>query len=229
MKLILFDIDGTLLLTDGAGRKAMESALLAVFGASGDPTYRYDGKTDRQITREQMRYAGVADDTIDARMQDVVDQYLMNLGETLEREPGAAQLCEGVHALLDAVERSPEVVMGLLTGNVRGGAAHKLRAVGLDIARFRINAFGCDHEHRPELPRVAQRRAHEELGLELPGDRIVIIGDTPADIACGRPIGARAIGVATGRYAVDELAAHSPHAVFANLADTDRVLEALLA
>ncbi len=229
MKLILFDIDGTLLLTDGAGRKSMEAALNAVFGVSGDPAYRYDGKTDRQITREQMRFAGVDDQTIDARMHDVFDLYLANLHGVLERDPAAAQLCEGVPDLLDAVERTPGVVMGLLTGNVRDGAARKLRAVGLDIERFRIGAFGCDHEHRPELPRVAQRRAHEALGHEVPGDRVVIIGDTPADIQCGRPIGARAIGVATGRYGVEELAAHSPYAVFVNLADTDRVLEALLA
>ncbi len=229
MKLILFDIDGTLLQTDGTGRKSMEAALTLVYGASGDPAYRYDGKTDRQIAREQMRHAGIDNATIDARMNDLLDAYLGNLGEALVRDPASAQLCEGVHALLDAVEGSTDVVMGLLTGNVRDGAAHKLHAVGLDIGRFRINAFGSDHEHRPELPRVAQRRAQETLGLDLPGDRIVIIGDTPADIACGRPIGARAIGVATGRYAVEELAAHAPHAVFADLSDTERVLEALLA
>ncbi len=229
MKLILFDIDGTLLQTDGAGRKSMEAALHVVFGASGDPTYRFDGKTDRQIVREQMRYAGVDNETIDARMNDLLDAYLGNLRETLIRDPASAQLCDGVHALLDAVEGSTGVVMGLLTGNVRDGAAHKLHAVGLDIARFRINAFGSDHEHRPELPGVAQRRAQASLGVDMPGDRIVIIGDTPADIACGRPIGARAVGVATGRYAVEELAAHAPHAVFANLSDTDRVLKALLA
>jgi len=229
MKLILFDIDGTLLQTDGTGRKSMEAALTSVYGASGDPAYRYDGKTDRQIAREQMRHAGIDNATIDARMNDLLDAYLGNLGEALARDPASAQLCEGVHALLDAVEGSTDVVMGLLTGNVRDGAAHKLHAVGLDIVRFRINAFGSDHEHRPELPRVAQRRAQETLGLDLPGDRIVIIGDTPADIACGRPIGARAIGVATGRYAVEELAAHAPHAVFADLSDTERVLEALLA
>ncbi len=229
MKLILFDIDGTLLWTDGAGRKSMEAALLQVFGAAGDPSYRYDGKTDRQITREQMRSAGIDNAVIDERMDEVLSVYLQNLGEFLTRDPGAAKLCHGVDVLLNAVEAEQGVVMGLLTGNVRDGAAHKLKAVGVDIARFRVNAFGSDHEHRHELPRVAQRRAQETLGLDLPGDRIIIVGDTPADIACGRPIGARAIGVATGRYGVEDLAAHSPHAVFADLTDTDRVLEALLA
>jgi phosphoglycolate phosphatase-like HAD superfamily hydrolase len=229
MKLILFDIDGTLLWTDGAGRKSMEAALLQVFGAAGDPAYRYDGKTDRQITREQMRSAGIENAVIDERMDEVLAVYLQNLGAFLASDPSSAKLCHGVDALLNAVEAEQGVVMGLLTGNVRDGAAHKLNAVGVDIARFRVNAFGSDHEHRPELPRVAQRRAQETLGLNVPGDRIVIVGDTPADIACGRPIGARAIGVATGRYGVEDLAAHAPHAVFADLTDTDRVLEALLA
>jgi phosphoglycolate phosphatase len=229
VKLILFDIDGTLLRTDGAGRRAMEGAMLARFGTPGDTTYRYDGKTDRQIVREQLRWAGVDDAAIDAQMDDLLSDYLHILGRDLVETPANAQLCEGVPALLDAVERETEVLMGLLTGNVQQGAAHKLAAVGIDFARFRVNAFGSDHESRPELPAVAQRRALEIMGLTVPGDRVVIIGDTPADIQCGRPIGARAIGVATGRYGVEELAAHAPHAVFSDLTDTARVLEALLA
>lgn len=228
MKLILFDIDGTLLWTDGTGRKSMEAALRTVFGSPGDPSYRYDGKTDRQITREQMRGAGFDDAQIDARMDEVLSVYLTYLGATLATDPSSAKLCHGVDVLLDAVEARDDVVMGLLTGNIRGGATHKLQAVGIDVSRFRANAFGCDHEHRPELPRIAQQRAFEQLGVTVPGDRVVIIGDTPADIHCGRSIGARAIGVATGRYAASDLAEHAPHAVFDDLTDTDRVLEALL-
>ncbi len=229
MKLVLFDIDGTILWTDGAGRRSMEAALEAVYGMPGDPSYRYDGKTDRQIAREQLRAAGVPDRDIDARLDALLDTYLRNLTDVLASDPLAARLCEGVEVLLDAVEARPDTILGLLTGNVEGGAARKLGAVGIDFTRFRVNAFGSDHEHRPELPRVAQQRARTALGMDVPGERIVIIGDTPADIACGRPIGARAIGVATGRYGVDDLAAHAPHAVFPDLRDTDRVLEAILA
>lgn len=228
MKLVLFDIDGTLLWTDGAGRRAMEAALLTTFGVAGDPSYRYDGKTDRQIAREQMRAAGVPDVSIDARLDALFDTYLANLERELVAAPDAAQLLAGVEALLDAVESESRAVLGLLTGNVAGGAARKLGAVGVDVARFRVNAFGSDHEHRPELPRIAQQRARTALGLDVPGDAVVIIGDTPADIACGRPIGARAIAVATGRYSEDDLAAHAPHAVFPDLRDTARVLEAIL-
>lgn len=229
MKLVLFDIDGTILWTDGAGRRSFEAALMTVYGMPGDPTYRYDGKTDRQIAREQLRTAGLADADIDARLPELLDTYLMHLGDALASDPAAARLCTGIELLLDAVEARHDTVLGLLTGNVERGAARKLDAVGLVFSRFRVNAFGSDHEHRPELPRVAQLRARETLGVDLPGDRIVIIGDTPADIQCGRPIGARAIGVATGRYTVTDLAAHEPHAVFADLSDTNRVLEAILA
>jgi len=229
VKLVLFDIDGTLLWTDGAGRRSMEGALLQLFGASGDPSYRYDGKTDRQITREQMRAVGFDDATIDARMDDVLAAYVLRLQAHLESDASAARLCAGVHPLLDAIEAHEGAELGLLTGNIEQGARCKLRAVGLEFGRFRVNAFGSDHEERPQLPSFAQRRARDVMGLDLQGDRIIIIGDTPADIHCGRSLGVRAIGVATGRYGVDELASHDPHAVFATLEDTDAVLAAILA
>ena len=91
-----------------------------------------------------------------------------------------------------------------------------------------MNAFGCDAEHRPDLPAVAQRRARELLGLELAGDDLVVVGDTPADIHCARPLGARAVGVATGRYSVEELAEHAPRAVLPSLRDTDAAVAAIL-
>jgi phosphoglycolate phosphatase-like HAD superfamily hydrolase len=227
VKLVLFDIDGTLLWTDGAGRRAMEGALLEIFGTAGDPEYRYDGKTDRQIAREQMRGSGIEDDVIDRRIDDLLDSYVRRLEVELQRDD-SARMCSGVPALLDALADRESAVLGLLTGNIERGARRKLNRVGIDFNQFRINAFGCDHENRPELPAIAQRRAREIEGLEIEGQRVVIIGDTPADIHCGRSLGVRAIGVATGRYSVDELSSHSPAAVFATLDDTDAVLEAIL-
>jgi phosphoglycolate phosphatase-like HAD superfamily hydrolase len=228
VKLVLFDIDGTILLTDGAGRRAMEGAMAAVYGSTGASTYRYDGKTDRQIAREQMREAGFDDATISARMDTLFAEYERRLRAELEGDRSLARLCAGVEPLLDALEARDDAMLGLLTGNIEQGARHKLRAVGIDFARFRVNAFGSDHEERPQLPAVAQRRARELAGVDLSGDRIVIIGDTPADIHCGRALGVRAIGVATGRYSVDDLAAHGPAAVFATLEDTEAVVAAML-
>ena len=227
VKLVLFDIDGTILWSDGAGRRAMTAALTHVFGSAGPTDYRYDGKTDPQIVRDLMRLEGHAEETIDERMAQLIERYLSGL----EAELSAGlhtHLFEGVPELLDALEARDDIVLGLLTGNLRAGAALKLRSAGIDMYRFRIGAFGSDHHHRPELPAIAQRRAREELGLEIPGDAMVVIGDTPADIECGRAIGARALGVATGRYTVAELESHSPLAVFSTLADTEAVLRVIV-
>ena len=205
----------------------MTAALTQVFGGAGPTDYRYDGKTDPQIVRDLMRLEGHAEEMIDERMAPLIERYLTGLEEELAAGLHA-HLFEGVPELLDALEARDDIVLGLLTGNIRAGAALKLRSAGIDMDRFRIGAFGSDHHHRPELPAIAQRRAREELGLEIPGKAMVVIGDTPADIECGRAIGARAVGVATGRYTVEELASHSPLAVFPTLADTDAVLRVIL-
>ncbi|HEY0971464.1 MAG TPA: HAD family hydrolase [Gemmatimonadales bacterium] len=228
MYLVLFDIDGTLLWSDGAGRSAMEAALTTVFGSTGSPDYRYDGKTDRQIVRELMRAEGHDDSHIDAAMDRLVENYLEGLREELSNGTHVAHVLPGVPVLLDELEARDDVVLGLLTGNLEQGAALKLGAAGIDFSRFRVNAFGSDSERRPDLPAVAHARARDQLGLELAGNRVVIIGDTPADIDCGRSLGARAIGVATGRYPVEELRSHGPAAVFEDLSDTAAVVGAVL-
>jgi phosphoglycolate phosphatase-like HAD superfamily hydrolase len=229
VKLVLFDIDGTILSSSGVGRRAMEGALTHVFGSPGSTAYHYDGKTDRQIVRELMRLEGRDDAHIDEHMDTILAQYLDRLDGELRSGERTFQVFEGVCELLDALEARDDAILGLLTGNVAQGAAAKLGSVGIDMGRFRVNAFGSDHEHRPELPAIARRRAQESLGVALAGADVVVIGDTPFDISCGRAIGARAIGVATGRYSTAELAEHEPAAVFETLADTDAVLAAIFA
>ncbi len=228
MKLVLFDIDGTILASGGAGRRAMESALTDVFGGSGPEGYRYDGKTDPQIARELMRLAGHDDARIDALLPALIVRYLDGLEQEVAGGVRRMTIFPGVCDLLDALEARADIVLGLLTGNVDRGAAIKLRAAGIDPARFRVGAFGSDHAHRPELPGIAQRKARESLGMHIDGDQIVVIGDTPHDIECGRAIGARAIGVATGRYDVAHLRACRPFAVFPDLSDTPCVMEAIV-
>ena len=227
MKVVLFDIDGTILLTDGAGRRAMLEALEATFGTAGDPTVRYDGKTDMQIVREAMRGAGHDDPMIDERMAAVMDRYLAGLRRELASATGSVRLMHGVTVLLDAIDARDDMVLGLLTGNIVAGAEAKLTVAGIGFTRFRVGAYGSDHEHRHELPAIARDRAATLLGRAVAGEDIVIIGDTPADIACGQTVGARALAVATGHYSVDELAAHAPAAVFADLGDTAAVLGAI--
>ncbi len=228
MKLVLFDIDGTILLSDGAGRRAIHRALIEFFGSTGPADYRFDGKTDRQIVRDLMRIEGHGDAHIDARMDPLLSRYVECLDSELGMEGYSSRLLNGVEALLTALEARDDVILGLLTGNVEPGARAKLRAVGLDPNRFTVGAFGSDHEHRPELPAIAQQRARDELGIDVPGADIVVIGDTPADIECARGVAARAIGVATGRYEVDELHAHGAAAVFQDLTDTEAVVRAII-
>ena len=227
MKLILFDIDGTILWTNGAGRRAMESALTMHFGSAGPAAYRYDGKTDAQIVRESMREAGHDDSRIDRLMAGVLRDYLVKLEHELAAPHTALRLYEGVVPLLEALEQRGDRILGLLTGNVVIGATMKLRAVGVPVERFAVGAYGSDHEMRHELPAIALNRARLLSGAAIQGDRAIIIGDTPADIQCGRGVGARAIGVATGHYTVEQLNAHSPFAAFADLRDTAAVMRAI--
>ncbi len=227
MKLVLFDIDGTLLLSDGAGRSAITRALQEVVGTTGPADYFFDGKTDPQIVRELMQFAGLTDERIDADMERLLSRYVECLHEELRAPGRRPYTLPGVPSLLDALERHADVILGLLTGNLQEGAVAKLSAVGLDPSRFQVGAFGSDHELRSELPAVAQARAQLLMGVEIPGAQIVVIGDTPADLTCGRTLGTRAIGVATGRHSVEALARHDPLTVFENLNDTDAVVRAI--
>ena len=228
MRLVLFDIDGTLLNSGGVGRASMQRALAEVFGSAGNPSYRYDGKTDKQIVRDTMRLEGHSDEHIDSRMETLIGLYLDGLRTGVKSGKFHVRPLDGVVELLDALEARKDVVLGLLTGNVELGARVKLSAAGIDPDRFRINAFGSDHELRPQLPAIAQRRASETLGLDIAGERLIVIGDTPADIDCGRSLGAKAIGIASGHYSVEQLEAHDPYAVFPSLKNTQQVLESIL-
>ena len=228
MKLVLFDIDGTILLTDGAGKRAIHRALVEVYGSSGPDDHRFDGKTDPQIVRELMRIAGHGDEHIDARMSLLFERYVEYLDDELTRGSGDVRVMPGIPELLDTLDDRDDVVLGLLTGNLVAGARAKLMAAGIDPDRFSVGAFGSDHETRAELPAVAQRRAREELGLSIEGENVVVIGDTPADLSCGRAIGARAIGVATGHYSVEDLLSHQPAAVFPDLSSTEDVVRVIL-
>ncbi len=226
-RLVLFDIDGTLLSAGGAGGRALRDALLEVYGETGPiGSYSMGGRTDPQIVRELLTAAGMAMDDIEPRLDGVWDAYLRNL----PREIGRAQVraLPGVPALLDRVDAGgPSTVLGLLTGNVVQGARMKVEAAGLAFGRFRVGAYGSDHWQRPELPAVAARRARELTGTEYAGKEIVIIGDTPFDIACGEHLGVRTIAVATGGHTAASLAACGPDYLFHDLSDVDAVWAAI--
>lgn len=226
MRLVLFDIDGTLLNAHGAGKRSVTRALEEVFGTAGPvATHRFGGKTDPQICRELLHLAGVSAAAITSKLPRVLERYLGHLEAEL-RLPGAVEVLPGVVELLDRLAADPTVTLGLLTGNVREGAKLKLGVPGLE-GYFPFGAFGSDDADRTALPRVAYQRAQQHTGHRFEGEQIVIVGDTPADVTCGRSIGARALAVATGPYLLTELIAHQPSSAFATLSVTDEVLAAI--
>lgn len=230
-RLVLFDIDGTLLLSGGAGRRAILAALSDVAGigpgTGSVDAVRFDGKTDPQIVVELFEAAGQPLDG-PARIDQVLDRYLHHLETDLGANGHLATVMPGIHPLLESLAAEPAVVVGLLTGNVARGAAIKLTAAGIPTDQFHVGAYGSDHAVRAELPPIAALRAAPLFGRSPRGAEVVIIGDTPADVTCGLGLGATAIGVATGHYATDDLARAGAAHVFADLADTDRVRSAIL-
>ena len=226
-KLVLFDIDGTLLDPAGAGRRAMLAAMERVFGTTGPADgYRMAGKVDTQIVTELLRGAGLDDARIRATLPTYWAQYVAELQRIIGEHP--VRVLPGVRPLLERLREHPQVVLGLLTGNIRAAAWIKLTAVSLAKYFDEMGAFGDEAHSRPELPVIAARRAAERFGKEFQGKDIVIIGDTPADIQCGQAVGAKTIAVATGPYSCEALRQHNPDYCFPDLRDTEAVMAAIL-
>jgi phosphoglycolate phosphatase len=226
-KLVLFDIDGTLVSAQGAGSRAFRRAMMEVFGETGPiDSYDFHGRTDPQIARELLRLAGLEDAAIDRRLPDLWGAYLRELAVELERPESEVRVLDGVGALLDALHATGEHLVALLTGNIEPGARLKLGAAGL-WERFDFGAYGSDHERRDRLPAVAVRRARERVGVDFRGRDIVIVGDTPFDVSCGRSLGVWAVAVATGKHSTGELAAVGADVVLPDLADTERAVLAI--
>jgi phosphoglycolate phosphatase-like HAD superfamily hydrolase len=226
VRLVLFDIDGTLLSARGAGRRALELALRDVFGTAG-PIERYDfhGSTDLQIVRDLLGAAGIPGPQIAAGEGRLFARYAERLEAEMTAGEGVA-VYPGVHVLVEGLGGLEGCVVGLCTGNVEAGARIKLRPTGL-LPSFRLGAYGSDHADRRRLPPLAAARAEALVGRAFRGADLVVIGDTPRDIDCARAFGAASIAVATGRHTVSELEAHDPDHVFADLADTEHVLAAI--
>ena len=227
MRLILFDVDGTLVTARGAGRRAMARAFAAVFGVTG-PIERYDfrGKTDPQIVADLMAAAGLEPGAIAAGLSAFYARYL----EELAAEIGSGErvaLMPGIGELVPRLAGSPGAVVGLLTGNIEGGARIKLAPTGL-WSHFSVGAYGSDDADRSRLPAVAVRRAEALVGRPIAPERVLVIGDTPLDIGCARAFGAVAVAVATGQHSAGELAACGPDLLFPDFSDVRRAAAALL-
>ncbi len=223
MHVCLFDIDGTLVSSGGAGKAALEAALAEEFGlAPISARLELSGRTDRAICRDLFRHHDLADTP--ENWQRLIAAYVKHLPASLRRKPG--RVLPGVAQLLDVLGRRDDVVVGLLTGNVRAGARAKLGHFGLH-EHFRFGGYGDDHFDRDEVAREALAAAHGHCGGRADPDRTWVIGDTPLDVRCARVIGARAVAVATGWHAIEELAACEPDLLFADLSDATLLLNRL--
>jgi len=225
-RLVLFDIDGTLV-WGGPAKEAFHHAMVETFGTAGDiEVHSFAGKTDPQIARELLRGTGMYDGDIDDGFPALWERYLRHLEARLADHP--VDVLPGVADLLEALGRLRDTGVGLLTGNIAGGARLKLRSAGL-LEHFAVGSYGSDHEERDELPAIALRRARETWGVTFRPEDVVVVGDTPRDVQCGRRESLRTLGVATGHFGVDALVDAGADHVVRDLSDTEGVLTVLTA
>lgn len=224
-RLVLFDIDGTVL-SGGPAKEAFRIALVEVFGTAGPiGRWEFSGKTDPQIARELLTEAGLGEGTIDEGMPELWVRYLAELENRLPQSPTRA--LPGVARLLSLLGEDGGAALGLLTGNVIEGARLKLGSAGLG-EWLSVGAFGSDSEVRRELHPIALRRAREHWGEPFTPNDVVVVGDTPRDVECGLAHGARTVAVATGRFGSGQLREAGADAVLESLEETDRALSAIL-
>jgi phosphoglycolate phosphatase len=223
-RLVLFDIDGTLITDDGAAREAFAAALAEVYDFRGDVRrYDFSGRTDPQIASMILRDAGWDDADINSRLPSLWHHYL---GGLARNAPGRVRALAGVGALLDAVRADERLMLALLTGNIEPGARLKLGAIALN-GYFPFGAFGSDSPRREELPPIAVERAAAMTGVQFRGPEVVIIGDSIYDVRCGVPHGATTIAIASGKTSADKLRAEKPDHFFQSAEELDGILRAI--
>ncbi len=212
---LLFDIDGTLISTGGAGRRAIERAFAVHCGrADACSSFRFDGMTDRGIVRKALQAIEI--EPTEAAIDEVLAAYVAILEEEVARSP-RYRIHAGMERALEASLARKNVAVGLGTGNIREGARVKLTRGGI-YGCFSFGGFGSDHEHRPTLIEIGARRGAAALGEPFEACRVVIIGDTPSDVAAAQAIGAECIGVGTGSFTPEQLLACGATHAFADLA-----------
>lgn len=221
IRIVLFDVDGTLCETAGAGRRAFIRATTEILGREVDGAQvSFAGRTDLAILNDILSMAGIPDP--DAALIDrVIARYLQRLEEELEAGP-AGRVYPGVPELLERLAADPEFAVGLLTGNIEAAAYRKLERFGISGA-FAFGAFGNDDADRDRLVPVARRRAVDHRGADAWDAMVAVIGDTPHDIRCARAGDAAAVVVATGFSDVETLARNAPDALLPDLSRTDEV------
>ncbi len=222
-KLLLFDIDGTLLNTGGAGKRSMVQAFEEVYGVpDGFHGIHMSGKTDPMILQEALSQAGLP---LGEELAELFKQrYFELMGKEIEKPNPNKRLMPGIPELIEHLSEEPNVVLGLLTGNWKRGAALKLCHFGL-YHYFKLGAFGDDSIEREKLLPFARGRFERYYNDPILSENIIVIGDTPRDIQSTKPHGARTVGVATGTYSLNQLQAEQPDFLFEDFSDWASFME----
>jgi phosphoglycolate phosphatase len=226
LRVILFDIDGTLIKTVRRKeyRKLIHEMLLDVFGTCGRINeVDFAGKTDLAIYREALECEGITPALIRERLS-MIEAATVEILNHLSSTGDVFRLCPGVRELLDALSTDSRFLPSLVTGNVERLAEAKLRVAGIWRYFGRRGAFGSDDEERNHLPAIAAERIRAHLGHALAPGQFIIVGDTPRDISCARHFGARVLAVASGQHTVEQLKEYSPDLLLADLSDTAAVI-----
>ena len=232
-RLVLWDVDGTLLRTGEAGRTVFDAAVGRALARELSPDVlervTMSGKTDPQIAREILLLAEVADDEVDRHLPDVLRHLEAELAAAADRIREAGHVLPGVEELLPRLHDDPDVLQSVLTGNLAANAAVKLGAFHLEKwFDLDVGAYGSDHHDRTELVPIARTKAEQQYGRAFAPEQTWVIGDTPRDLECAKAGGARCMLVATGRFGFEDLSGLDADVVLGDLSDVDGVL-ALLA
>ncbi len=225
-RILLCDIDGTLMDSSGEGTISMSRALQDVYGLTG-PIEDYDmaGKTDWQIITELMQQAGLDDETIEASRPAAFAAYARHV--EIAAPSFNMRLLPGVTSLLAQLTADSAFILGLVTGNTREAVPYKLQSVGIDPGLFKFGAFGSEHIDRNTLPSLALYRLSQMMGSPVQPESAMVIGDTPRDVDCARHAGLKVLSVATGQFDREALALHNPDYLLDDLSNTAEIMEIL--
>jgi phosphoglycolate phosphatase-like HAD superfamily hydrolase len=220
---LLFDIDGTLILSAGAGRRAMDRSFKKVFGIENAfRDVQMMGRTDPNILMEALTNFGLGWN--EKKVRRFRESYFLFLEEELEAPLAKKEICPGVLPLLSAIQGRQDLILGLLTGNWKKGGFLKLRYFGMD-GYFSDGAFADDSPRREDLVPVALERFEKKLNTKFLIQHVYVIGDTPFDIQSARLHGVKTVGVATGFHPIEQLIPEKPDFLFQNLQDTEEVIK----
>ncbi len=226
-KLILFDIDGTLMASGKGARISITEAMRRVFGKSAKITYQNAaGRTDKLIVLNLMKECGVPEKEVMGKMDEIIDIYISLVRKNMNKDNDIT-VYDGIPEIVDRLSKDPEALLALVTGNVEEGAEIKLGAAGL-WEYFEFGAYGSDSIDRNDLPGVAVQRALEFSGIKFKPEDIIVIGDTAKDVICGKYIGAKTMVVIRRREFEEEILETKPDYVFYSFEDVDRVISTIM-